>query len=79
MVLKRIIYIFIVFFNIFNISLLAQTPGFVLKGKVYDGEGALTGAVILYLHSGKEGPEYAVSDSKGLFTLKIRTLPSETD
>lgn len=79
LVLKRIIYIFIIYFSIFNISLLAQDQGFVLKGKIYDGEGPLTGAVILCLHGGKEGPEYAVSDSKGLFTLKLRTLPYETD
>lgn len=79
MVLKRIIYIFIVFFSIFNISLSAQDSGFVLKGKIYDGEGPLIGAVVLYLHGDKEGPEYAVSNSQGLFTLKLRALPSKTD
>lgn len=74
----RIVYILAII-AVCSVSVGAQERTFAIKGKVYDDVGPLAGAVISYLHGGKEGSEYAVSNSEGNFTIKLRVSPSEGD
>lgn len=71
--------IILLFLRIASISLCAEQTEILVRGRIVGDKGPLRGVIITHIESGSVSKEYAISDSKGNFSLTVSAPISSKD